>query len=356
MCLALGIRAYYKDPTAKLNRIFLSLCVSVSWCLFIEFFEYVAENAEFAVVWVPFFLPWVILAILVHFIFTFMRREEGVTAKLLIIGIYVPAIIFTIFDMIPGITQEGVTKFWWGWGINYVDFTLNIVRVVWGAIVAGICIILLYRLAKKSEEDNLRKQANLILGILFLQFTGGIITGFILVLFSIQPPDINYSWYLGICLVMGYAMAKYKLFSPSPAIELKGIISTISEAFLLVTYEGKIIDGNDVTYALLDYRPEQLKGMRIQDLFAGLVLSDSEVDTERIRVLAPARRNSSLEVNIWSRNGDAIPVSVSKSRLINNEGFTQGYIYLLSNLTELKQAQQVSLKASGASWSASLTP
>jgi PAS domain S-box-containing protein len=122
------------------------------------------------------------------------------------------------------------------------------------------------------------------------------------------------------------------------------IIVSMADALLVTTSSGKIKTINPAAQALLEYEKEELIGKSISSVIKG-------VDTEKLAYLSTGDVSSlatcgvlssstkELETLCQTKSGKTIPIAFSYSTLQTDVQHFQGYVYILRDMTERKQAE-----------------
>lgn len=110
------------------------------------------------------------------------------------------------------------------------------------------------------------------------------------------------------------------------------VVTNLPLGLLASDPDGHITLANEAASGLLGVSPETLAGMPLHDIggldWASLItaLSQDEVVLER-------------EMEFVSRQGKLTPVSLSASRIVNEDGFFLGHLFILRDLGEIKRLQ-----------------
>lgn len=111
------------------------------------------------------------------------------------------------------------------------------------------------------------------------------------------------------------------------------IIASMGDPLFVVNSDGRIRLANKRSRDLLGYKEQDLAGKCIIDLLdedEGVLLGE-EVEGGTV---------GDLEATCFSKDGKRIPVLVSKSTLRDEEGQTQGAVYVVHDITERKAAEE----------------
>jgi PAS domain S-box-containing protein len=117
------------------------------------------------------------------------------------------------------------------------------------------------------------------------------------------------------------------------------IITSMPDALLLTTPSGQIKKINPAAQALLDYDENELIGQSISNVIKDWVdnkLENSDCNEKKLDV---DLYNQQIETTCHAKNGKIIPVAISHSILQTEIEHFQGYVYILRDITEWKQAE-----------------
>ena len=119
--------------------------------------------------------------------------------------------------------------------------------------------------------------------------------------------------------------------------ELDNIVSSMVDALIVTSPEGRITRINHAVSNMLDYTEEDILGREInsliaieRDRFADIVSTD----------LATKGASNGIETALLNRQYQEIPVIFSCSTLLDTEGNPRGIVYVAKDITEHKQAEE----------------
>ncbi len=117
------------------------------------------------------------------------------------------------------------------------------------------------------------------------------------------------------------------------------IVASIPDALLLTTPSGQIKKINPAAQALLEYDENELIGQSISNVIKDWVdnkLEKSDLYSQKIDI---GYTSQQIETTCHTKNGKIIPVAISHSILQTEVEHFQGYVYILRDITEWKQAE-----------------
>jgi diguanylate cyclase (GGDEF)-like protein/PAS domain S-box-containing protein len=107
------------------------------------------------------------------------------------------------------------------------------------------------------------------------------------------------------------------------------VLESTSEGFMLLGRDALITEVNKALLAISGYGPEDFIGFRVDKFY----------DRTSVDFYSASRNHLSFEALFHSKVGKMIPMLFSRSILIDDDGKIAGYMYFLTDLTELKATQ-----------------
>jgi PAS domain S-box-containing protein len=108
------------------------------------------------------------------------------------------------------------------------------------------------------------------------------------------------------------------------------VVNSTSEGFMMLDGEMCIQEVNPTLLSMTDYRPEDLAGRRVHEIY----------QHDRVQVYSASRDHMSFEAQLMTKNGQNLPALFNRSTLRNESGEIDGYMIFLTDLTELKGVQE----------------
>jgi len=190
---------------------------------------------------------------------------------------------------------------------------------------------------KKTRYIIQKKQAK----IMIISIFASLISGSIL---SVVLPELNNNYFPSIgdlCAlfwVFGivYAMSKYNFLNITPETIASNIISTMSDALVILDRDGYVVSVNKATLELLKYREKELLNQSISFLLASNGL--------RSKILSKAKKGEVFknENLIFKTKGSIrnVPVIFSNSLLKNIDNSIAGIVCIFKNISENKKIEK----------------
>ena len=336
----LAVFVITKDSRSSLNRIFFWYCIVTALTAFGEYCMLQAPDYEAATFWLQVTSFWpIIISFQLHFILIFTEKTTSSQNKLVLSLIYVPAIVISFLLLTWDKLALDPIKESWGWIYSAPEpFIMNLAISVWIVSMAVFALLFSLRFLAMKEETTQRKQAIYVfIGVFvhmsWVMLTKGAYPGWDIMI----PPSPSIGAFLG-ALCFGYATLRHQLFILTPTAAAEGIVSTMSDALLLVGTDGTIQVVNQAAKKLLGFPSDELIKSPIERIFPDVSGSNLKRGTLSTRLMH-AGSISDLETFLRAKNGQAVPISLSASLMTDNDGRPVGTIYLARDITERKRAE-----------------
>ena len=215
------------------------------------------------------------------------------------------------------------------WGFHPVAGEGFLLTVVVSAILYTAAIVVLW-IAFRRSEGAARDHT----GVLLIAFVLGT-PGFLDVLpaLGIEVYPVGYISALIFALLGAAAIGQYRLIDLTPQFAASQILETMKSAVILVDMHGTIRVVNRAATHLLGYSESALVGQPMRTIF------DPDENTSTRRIL---NSTGILEQQMgWQHaNGSRVDVLTSSSFVRGGDGAPVGVVYVASDYTERKRAEQ----------------
>ena len=340
--LFLGVLVYNKNPKKRLNKIFFLLAL---WCAYWDITEYgyiSAHNMETALFWFRAGGLWFFtVALSVHFILVFIEHSRLLTSKLTYFFLYLPALVFSFFDIttdkLGWIAQD--EDFGWAYQFQKGSIISEACQI-WILIISLVAAFICFRYFLEVSSYRKRQQAKFFLMGVLTPFVVGIVTSMLLPALDIRFPDLTTTSILLANIFFAYGIWRYDLFTLTPEAVARNIISTITDSLLLINPSGKVVFANKSALRLLKFEEGALTG---QDLSSILVETNEQAARGGgiVEQLGQKSFLADYEIFLGAQDGQKIPVSISASILREEDGTVLGYVFVARDITNRKQAEEV---------------
>jgi PAS domain S-box-containing protein len=333
---ALGFFVYAKNPESRINRLFLASMLGATYWALGEFFFWQAGTYDAALIWLKISTFWPVAIVLaVHFVLTFTEHPlaEPGKLRLLLIGLYMPAIMFSLLGLFTD--RVFLVAYRAGTGYIYMPDVTDpiypavssfIVLVMFWAIVAG------YSAWKKADSEKKRKQVRLICIGIATAIVFGMISGIILPLFRIYTPNFVFIGLFLFSLIITYAITRYGLFTLSPETALPDILRTMPDGLILTAMDGRIITVNASAARILRVDENALPGKPVA-LFIPEPVYGSIMTTIR-------GQETFLDLEAVLDQKDNTVVSIAGSRVNDPEGEPAGIVLIIRDISSRKMQER----------------
>jgi diguanylate cyclase (GGDEF)-like protein/PAS domain S-box-containing protein len=107
------------------------------------------------------------------------------------------------------------------------------------------------------------------------------------------------------------------------------VVNSTSEGFMMLDRKQRILEVNPALLAMAEYGPGELIGKSLQGIYK----------KEGVELYSASRDHMSFEANLITRGGRHLPTLFKRSTLRDESGQVIGYLFFLTDLTELKATQ-----------------
>jgi PAS domain S-box-containing protein len=330
--------ALIKNPKGSLNRACAAFCFSFCLWSFTQIFIQnpsvslntvrVAENFS-AIGWCSF------ASFYIWFIFIFTKKNEIIKSNLFRGFLFVLPILF-IYVNYAGFLKEYFIKQPWGWVFTWRESIWRYLFYVYYSSFILTGIYLTVNFSKKTKKLIEKKQAKIIYISSIISLILGTLSDALLPELGVNTtPRLGNIAVLGLSFGIVYAITKYKFLIITPTIAAEKIISTMTDALILLDTKGKIITVNNAALNLVGYKRSELKGKSIDMFFTAQnskhFLVDKIIKGETIR---------NYEFIFNKKGGENISVLFSTSAIHNEAGDIAGIVFIANDITKHKKAEK----------------
>ncbi len=345
--ITLGVSVFFLNRKAKLNRLFMAVMIFNSYWAFCLFMMSQSPSLVGAIFWQKVLFAWpFLLALLLHFALVY-TESSWLKNKFIYVALYFPPLFFSLTDLTTHyITATPVLKFWGYQNTLPADSLLCWLDNLWACSAAVLSLILFVRYYNSVRDKTKRQQTK------FVAVAFAIPVFLALVTDSLFPfADINFPGLGAIsCSIttffVAYSMLKYELFSFKPEIAAENIFSTMSDAVILITLDGKIMKVNQALLDLIGYQEDEVVGKSVNEMLATVsVLNIEKVAPKILQRLIRVREIKNYEISFMTKSGERRVGMVSGSMVSDNDGKDVGAAFVLHDETERKAIEAKLLKA-----------
>jgi PAS domain S-box-containing protein len=335
----LGIYILTKNPNAALNRIFFGItCCFAVWAFASIFYDDPRSSEETAKLSIKIAsLGWLSFGSLVFLFCVFFSEKISKIPlkKLSVILIAVPAVL--IFQqwhnesLISDITRQP-----YGWADIWQQSVWTYVYFVYYSLTTGFGLFLVFDYWRKTDKPEVKHQAAIIFITGMFALIIGSLINVILPLFNIfRIPAIGHLMLLIWVAGIAYVIIRYRFLTISPATAAENILSTMTEALILLDPSGQIVIVNKATCDLLGYKIEEIEGRMFEEVFES---PKDSVQLLKDLQLKEAVRN--LEFSFITKDKKNFPVILSATLLKDEWGNNAGIICVARDISERIKMQK----------------
>ncbi|MCP4679773.1 MAG: PAS domain S-box protein [Deltaproteobacteria bacterium] len=334
ICVFLTAFVYNRNAKATLNRLFVFLSLTLSVYAFLEFGYRQSHSYEEAYFWCRIdraFWP-VLMVAVIYFLIGFLDKTRLLKNILIQSLICLPAIAFIILDMRFNLITGNPVKQYWGWSYSAPLPNLSyFISNIWICSIPVVGFVFVARMYFRATDSRKRNQCKLVgfaLIIPILAIFGEILLRFV----SIPIPPLSISSFVIFNLCIAYAIWKYELFALTPMTAAESIVTTMSDALLLVNPDLSIASGNRAAETMLGYNDKDLYLLPIASLFSDGAKKPTWISGDG-HDLGSAEIKY-FETGFVSKRGSEIPVSMASSVLFDDRGNQLGYLIIARDIAE----------------------
>ena len=324
---AIGIVTYYRNRASDSISLFLLIgAISASW-LGASALCYAANSPATALFWARTaqFPAALLPAAVFHFAAANGRRwrfPRFAVSMAWIVCAAVALIASTTALVVPAVTRRT-------WGYHALGGPGIVVTGIVDGVIYFAASLVLWAAFRRGEGRASDRAGALLIALIlgtpaFLDVLPAI---------GVEVYPVSYVAAFAYALVTAAALTQYNLVDLTPQYAASQILETMKSAVILVDMEGKIRVINRAATMLLGYLPEDLIGERMRKIFG----PDENTSTRRI-----LNSTGVLEQQMaWmSANGGRVDVLTSSSFVRGADGAPVGVVYVASDYTERKRAEQ----------------
>lgn len=234
---------------------------------------------------------------------------------------WIIGIVFLALSLSTDFVVKGIYQYPWG---NYPKYSWSgLIVSAYMSTVLGLTLLELWIEFKKAPKNSRQRT------ILRKLFTGVILTGLMILdaipAYGVPVPPFGFIFAL---VAMGYfahTIANYSLDPISPEFAADEIVSTMRDGVLVTDREGRIRTVNRALTDLTGYDGSELEGRSVEWLTEGNVRGEEL---------------SGFDMELKTREGGTVPVSLSSSRLEDWGRNLLGWVMVLRDIRDRREAKR----------------
>ena len=304
-CILLGSNILGKSPGSKLNRTFFFYALLVAYISIAEFGLRQASSFNEALVWLKIgsFWPFAI-SLSFHFVLVFTKQRKILRNEMLHAIIHGPALAFSILELSTNLLTGNPKAVYWGWTYVFPHNPLSFLSIGWALALLLLSIFLCSKYYLKIDRNNSMKkqQAKLVLISAIIPISFAIGSDGLFPIINMEIPELFTLSVSVECIIIWYAIRKYKLFAFNIKDTIENILSSISEAIFLLSEDYTIQLVNQGALKILGYEKEEIIGKKVEFIFSDFG-SFTRILSDKL-----GRESKAL---LKSKEGKEIPVRLS---------------------------------------------
>ncbi|MCP4679772.1 MAG: PAS domain S-box protein [Deltaproteobacteria bacterium] len=332
ICVFLGASVYLRNSKAATNKLFAAVCVLTAIISLTTFGYRQSHSYEEACFWWWLDLFWHLSpAVILHFVLVLIEKTQLLKRKWIYAVIYGPSAIVLLLDMTLHLFTGPPIRQYWGWTYGAPQNLANGLVYVWQEGLFVFAVVLVIRHFHKVSNDKKRKQLLWVCLGIFIPMLASIFE-LSLIFLSVEAPPFAASTFVIGNSCIAYAIWKYELFALTPMTAAESIVTTMSDALLLVNPDLSIASGNRAAETMLGYNEKDLYQLPIASIFSDGAKKPTWISGDG-HDLGSAEIKY-LETGFTSKQGAEIPVSMASSVLFDDRGNQLGYLIIARDIAE----------------------
>lgn len=342
ICFFLGSWVFFQDTKSTLHRLFILLSIIASYLAFMEFGNLQAKNTSIALLALKLTGLWPIgIALLFHFILVVTENSKLLKNKLAYLLLYGPALAFSVLQLTTGLLTGEPVKQHWGWIYGMPDNLVMPALVnAWaiGLAIVSLFMCILHDL--KTTEQRKKQQTRYVLIGICAPTTVSVLAYALSTPLQIEIPGLSTAAFVFGITFVGYAIWRYKLFILTPAAAAQSIISTMSDALLLISPGGKILTANQAALSSLGYKENELVGKSAEILFSKEEKRNALPQNTLFEQMMKTESMREIETTFVTKDTKKLSISLSTSALQSRDNMPHGIVCIARDITERKRAEE----------------
>jgi len=340
----LGFSVFKRDVRNPLNLIFFLFCLSVTYICFFDYAYRQAYTYDEAFYWLNAWDLWIFsIPLELHFVLLLTGKRRLANSIPAYFLLYAPGFLF-FWGLERYLSYEPLMTQWgWAFKISPQEHPVIALLDVW-ILLLGVFTIMASVYNYRKAGDGIKKhQALYVMTGVTISTVFASVSLEVLPALGVTFPDISGIGYILEIFCMGYAIWRYELFAITPAAAAESIISTMTDALVLASSDGKIAKLNQAAEGFFGEKENEMRGRHISAIFP-----EREHRTIREvwdKILEGSVPTLDIETHFTTGKDREIPISLSGSALRDRDGTERGIVLVARDLTERVQANRRLQKA-----------
>jgi two-component system phosphate regulon sensor histidine kinase PhoR len=210
--------------------------------------------------------------------------------------------------------------------------------IVLAQIVMFMSAFTLYKYYRSRKQSQQIKQARIFLISILIPAVGITVTNLIPALFELLWIPIDSLYMTIMAALMVYGINKYQLFLINPTQISNNILETMAESVIVTSNEFELQYANNNAGRILNVKtPLDSYEEYLENFMDGENFARVQDFAKKNEIIKKPKKFT--DVNIISKKiGEETPVEISMSSILTDNGKNAGYVFVLSDLSELQKA------------------
>ncbi len=335
--LFLGIYSVKLEPSSRLNRTFLFICLCFAVWAFSFTFMHAAKSMDELMFWYNMSSPgWCLFSgAAIHFLLLLSKKDALLNRKWVYLLIYGPGFVLMYKQLADSFAVVGFIRV--GWGLIEIAPIMSGWYMFFMAYQCGYILIGLISVSVWGMKSGIRRERKQALMMfvttsitLILAFANDILLPALKVyLLPSISPVIILIWAFG----MWYSITRYRLMSVNIQNAAGEIISKMKDMVLLLDMSGMIVKINARVTDLLGYD----EGFLHQKPLGSIVRDRDEVESELADMKGGIASDSEMITGFIDSAGGDLPVSMAATILRDRYGDPIGTVVVGTDIRETIQ-------------------
>jgi len=325
--LALGVAVVVRARGSMLSLLFLAISVASAGWLAGFSAVYASHDPGRAIAWarVASFFSCLIPAATFHFSAVYVGQRRAHRGAIAFCWAF--CLLVAVISVTTGLFVTGLWTYSWGFYPRGALYNLSWIIVFAAMVVASI--LLMWRASRVLEGDA-RERARTVMAAFAV---GSLALIDVLPSIGIGIRPVGFIAILGFVGVAANSIWRYRLIELTPEYAAGQILATMKSAVIVIDLDGKISIVNRAAQSMLGFAEGELTGKPIRTIM------DPEESISTGQLL---RSGGTLDLHMgWrSASGARVDVIASSSFLRDSDGAAVGVVYVASDVTERRRAEQ----------------
>ncbi|MBU0955100.1 MAG: ATP-binding protein [Spirochaetes bacterium] len=344
--LYFGINGLRRNPGAKLNRVFLLLCVNNALMAFFAMLQHEAQDLAGCLFWNRFYLIATYISIGLFMHFHLVYCGEKCRYPIFRVLAYLPTFIYSAYVLSGRYFFGSFELGPFGWyATSMPEPWIQYANMAIFAVFATLEILILLLYWHRQTLKRLRRQALVLLASIFSSFLFSAIYYSLILKQSIHFPGLTFAPHIIWVAGMWIALLRYDFLGLSISFASRAVASNVQELILLVRPDGSLLETNEAFHRLSAYTRADCPKLTVQNILHGRPVDQLLAATGDTR---PCPEQG--QADLLTAAGLKIPLQLQLIPLFNRLDELEGSLFIAQDqrpyleLTELNRQNTLLLE------------